>query len=64
MKELMREIVVEEKENLSFRQRIWHFVKLYVCFIILTSLFQFAYIEIGHDRGWSHAEQWYTYIHK
>ncbi len=64
MKELMREIVSEEKDScLSVRQRIWHFVKLYVCFLILTAIFQLVYIEIGHDKGWPHAERWYTYIH-
>ncbi len=65
MKELMREIVSEEKEScLSIRQRIWHFVKLYVCFLILTVLFQLVYTEIGHDKGWPHAERWYNCIHK
>ncbi len=65
LKELMREVVSEEKEKrLSVRQRILHFVKLYVCCLILTSLFLLAYIEIGHNRGWSQAERWYTYIHQ
>ncbi len=65
IKDLMREIVSEEKVScLSVRQRIWRFVKLYFCFLILTALFQLAYIEIGHDKGWPHAERWYTCIHK
>ncbi len=65
MKELMREIFSEEKDScLSVSQRIWHFTKLYVCFLILTALFLLAYTEIGHDKGWPHAERWYNCIHK
>ncbi len=66
VKELIREIVADEEDDYcpSIGQRIWHFVKLYVCFLILTALFQLVYIEIGHDKGWQHAERWYNCIHK
>ncbi len=65
LKELMREVVSEEKEKrLSVRQRICRFAKLYMCFLVMTAVFQFVYIEIGHDKGWPYAERWYNCIHK
>jgi len=30
---------------------------------VLVAVMMFAYIELGHDKGWMRADVWYTCIH-
>jgi len=53
----------ELKDYKPKHPRFWHILKVFICSCIATTIMMLVYIEIGHDKGWPRAEQWYTRLY-
>jgi len=65
VKQIFMEIF-NDKELLDFKPkhpRFWRFVNHFIIAQVFVVLIMFAYIELGHDKGWMRADVWYTCIH-
>lgn len=58
--------IFNDKELLNYEPKhpcLWRFIKHFIIAQALVVAMTYAYIEIGHDRGWIRADVWYTCLH-
>lgn len=58
--------IFNEKDPQDYKPkhpRFWRFVNHLIIAQVLVAVMMFAYVELGHDRGWMRADVWYTCIH-